>query len=205
MRACKSSLYADPTIRMYSKQHLPYLLGSISLSLVFFALPTLLLCLYPTRIFRKFLFHYLSLRWQHAVSAFIDTFQGHYKDGTNGTRDYRAASGIHLLVIFLIILLSIAFSRRPFVLDYMQPILVAISLFYALARPCKKKYANPIQALLYIVIALVLFISSSIKFHIHTFQIVLFMLLCALTPHILLSMYIFYKVIRRIRHNYQPL
>ncbi len=205
MRACKSFLYADPTIRMYSKQHLPYLLGSTSLLLVFFIVPTLLLCLYPTRIFRKLLFHFLSLRWQHAVSAFIDTFQGHYKDGTNGTRDYRAASGIHLLVIFLIILISTGTYRRSFILNYIQPILVAISLFYALARPCKNNYANPIQALLYIVIAFVVFISSSIKLHMHTIPIILFMLLCALTPHILLGIYIFYKVIKRTRHNYQPL
>ena len=201
----KSYLYEDPTIRLYSKQHLPYLLGSISLLIVFFAFPTLLLCLYPTRIFRKLLSHCLSLRWQHTVSAFIDTFQGHYKDGTNGTRDYRAASSIHLLVIFVIILICTSNPRRPFILEYVQPILVAISLFYALARPYKKNYANIIQALLYIVIALVLFTSSSIKFHMHTFPIIVLTLLCALTPHILLGIYMLYKIIRRTRHNYQPL
>ena len=177
-----SLLYADPLIHMYSKQHLPYLLGSVLLLVAFFVLPTLLLCLYPTRIFRKVLFHCLSLRWQQAVSAFIDTFQGHYKDGTNGTQDYRAASALHLLVIFLIILICVSHARRPFILDYVQPILVAVSLFYALARPCKMNRANTIQALLYIVTALVLFISSSVKFHMHTSPIILLMLLCLLTP-----------------------
>ena len=197
-----SFLYADPLIRMYSKQHLPYLLGSVLLLVVFFVLPTLMLCLYPTRIFRKLLSHCLSLRWQQAVSALIDTFQGHYKDGTNGTRDYRAASAIHLLVIFLIILICVSHVRRPFILDYVQPILVAVSLFYGLARPCKTNHANTIQALLYTVTALVLFISSSVKFHMHTSLVILLMLLCLLTPHVILGIYIIYKVIRRTGHNY---
>ena len=94
-------LYADPIIRVYSKQHLPYFLSSILLFIMFFALPTLLLCLYPIKIFRRLLSSCVSVRWQQAIGTFIDMFQGHYKDGTNGSRDYRAASTIHLLVIFL--------------------------------------------------------------------------------------------------------
>ncbi len=46
-------------------------------------LPTVLLLLYPFKHFRKL----LSYCGPHAY-VFLDTFQGHYKDGTNGTRDY---------------------------------------------------------------------------------------------------------------------
>ena len=198
-----SFLYTDPTIHMYSKQHLPYLLSSAVLLTIFFAVPTLLLCLYPTKIFRKLLSHCLSLRWQHALSAFIDTFQGHYKDGTNATRDYRAASGIHLLAIFLIILVCIGRNRRPLFLDYVQPGLVAVSLFYTLTRPCKQSYANITQSLLYALTAFVTFIISSVKSHHHDIIVLLFflVLLCLLIPHILLGSYVIYKAIRRTEHN----
>ncbi|MCG8622574.1 MAG: hypothetical protein MJE68_11340 [Proteobacteria bacterium] len=150
-----SFLYVDPVIRAYSKQHLPYLLSSTLFLTMLFALPTLLLCLYPTKILRKLLSSCVSVRWQQAIGAFVDTFQGHYKDGTNGTRDYRAASTIHLFVIFLIIYASAGCHRRYFILDYIQFGFVAVSLFYSLARPCKKKYANIIQSLLYALIALI--------------------------------------------------
>ena len=190
-------LYADPTIHFCSKQHLPYLIGSILLLVLFFAFPTLLLCLYPTRIFQKLLSHCLSLRWQHAVSAFIDTFQGHYKDGTNGTRDYRAASSIHLLVIFVVIIVSFGHEMKTHFLEYIHPGFTILSLFYALVRPCKQEYANVIQSLLYALIAFVVYVVSSAKFHKHTFHRFLMMLLCLLTPHAVLCIYTIYKIIRR--------
>ena len=128
------SLYFDPTIRSYSKQHLPYLLCSASCLVVFFLIPTSLLCLYPTKVFRRLLQCCLSLRWQQAVSAFIDTFQGHYKDGTNGTHDYRAASSIHLVILFLMMPAYLNPHERCIAVDFVQPIHALVSLFYALAR-----------------------------------------------------------------------
>ena len=195
-----SFLYTDPTIRLYSKQHLPYLLSSILLLIMFFFLPTLLLCLYPTKIFRRLLSKCVSVRWQQGMCTFIDTFQGHYKDGTNGTRDYRAASSIHLLVIFLIIFVCAGRNRRSFILDYIQSSFVAVSLFYSLARPCKKNYANITQSLLYALTAFVMFMITSANSHKHVavFLHFLLMLLCLLTPHILLASYVIYKIFKSI-------
>ena len=198
---CSSFLYADPVICMYSKQHLPYFLCSFLLLTIFFALPTLLLCLYPTKIFRKLLSSCVSVRWQQAIGTFIDTFQGHYKDGTNGTRDYRAASTIHLLVLFLIICACAGRYRRYFILDYIQFGFVAVSLLYSLARPCKKKYANIIQSLLYALTAFVIYIFMITSAHPHKHTVVfhfLLVFLCLLTPHIILSIYVIYKVFKRI-------
>ena len=195
-------LYANPKICNHSKQHVPYLVSSIVLLLVLFGLPTFLLCLYPTKIFRKLLSCCLSLRWQHAVSAFIDTFQGHYKDGTNGTRDYRAASSIPLLLMSLIVAVCTGTTTRSLLLVYVQPGFVTVSLFYALARPCKQNYANILQSLLYALTALVMILISSMKSHVHVFLSLLSMLLCLLTPHIVLICYIFYKIISRTRLNH---
>ena len=101
------------------------------------------------------------------VGAFIDTFQGHYKDGTNGTCDYQAASSIHLIILFLIIFICMSGYLRLFVADAAQPILVTVSLFYALARPCKLYYENIIQMLLCILTAFIMSIISYSKHHRH--------------------------------------
>ena len=192
-----SFLYVDPTIRAFSVQHLPYFISSVLLLVILIGLPTLLLCLYPTKIFRKLLLYFLPLRWQQAVSTFIDTFQGHYKDGTNGTRDYRAASSIHLLVISQVILVCADRHRRPYILEYIQPGFVVVSLFYALARPCKQEYANMIQSILYALTAFVIVTVSYAGFHKHSRFHYLPVLLCLLIPHVVLCVYTIYKVIRR--------
>ena len=196
-------LYSDPTINLLSKQHLPYLLCSVIFLVVFFLIPTLLLCLYSTKIFRRLLQCCLSLRWQQAMGIFIDTFQGHYKDGTNGTCDYRAASGIYLVVIFLLNVINFSVYTRLLLADYVRPVLMAVSLFYALARPCKEDYANVIQSLLYALTAFIMLLISLANSHSHAVwhDIYLIMLLCLLTPHVVLGSYVVHKVTKRIGIN----
>ena len=46
-------MYYDSTVQVYSEDHLPFAGVSICVALVFILFPTLLLILYPTRIFRK--------------------------------------------------------------------------------------------------------------------------------------------------------
>ena len=135
------------------------------------------------------------------MSAFIDTFQGHYKDGTNGTRDYRAASSIHLLIIFVVIVVNFGDQMKIHFLEYIQPGFMIMSLFYALVRPCKQEYANVIQSLFYALIAFVVYVVSSAKFHKHAFHNFLMMLLCLLTPHAGLCIYAIYKIIKRSGFN----
>ena len=194
-----SFLYSDPFIRPYSKQHLPYLLCSASFLVVFFLTPTLLLCLYPTKVFRKLLQCCLPLRWQQSMSTFMDTFQGHYKDGTNGTRDCRGSSGIHLVVLCLMVSTHLNPHDKYLAIDSVQLLLVVMSLFYALARPCKKNCANILQSLLLALTAFVMLLLSSIRFHVRNiFSILLFALLWLLIPHALLGSYVIIKVTKRL-------
>ena len=60
-------------------------------------LPIVLL-LYPTRIGSWFGERWRTGRIRNAGKTFIEAFQGCYKDGTNGDRDYRALPGYYLLV-----------------------------------------------------------------------------------------------------------
>ena len=91
-------LYYDGTVEYFGKDHvhLPYALLALAVLLVFTFLPILLLCVYPCRCFQRVLNRYhLSSQTLH---TFMDTFQGSFKDGTNGTRDYRYFAAVYLIV-----------------------------------------------------------------------------------------------------------
>ena len=124
-------------------------------------LPTLLLLLYPIKAFRRLLTCCGSSRY-HAIYVFIDTFQGHYKDGTNGSRDYRAASSISFLlkILFCLILsnghLRYGVPSHSFYSISLAYILVIVSLFYGIIQPCKKKYMNVIESVVYCAVGLIL-------------------------------------------------
>ena len=64
-------------------------------------IPVMLLLLYPLSCFHKCL-NCCHLRCL-ALHTFADAFQGCYKDGTNGTRDCRWFSVVHLLMRFGIV------------------------------------------------------------------------------------------------------
>ena len=91
-------LYYDGTVEYFGKDHvhLPYALLALAVLLVFTFLPILLLCVYPCHCFQRVLNRYhLSSQTLH---TFMDTFQGGFKDGTNGTRDCRYFAAVYLIV-----------------------------------------------------------------------------------------------------------
>ena len=113
------------------------------------------LLLYPLRIFRKLLYCCCGGRKYHTIYVFMNTFQGYYKDGTNGTRDYRAVSCLNFLIrqgVFLIFFEDIqSKSKLPIKhFSYLVHVLILTSLFYGIVQPCKKKYMNVIESLLYL-------------------------------------------------------
>lgn len=90
-------LLYDPTIRYFHSEHIPYAVLALSVLLIFVLLPCLFLLLYPTQLFRKFL-SLLGFRKWGILNHVMDIFQGWYKDGTGGTRDYRSLSALYLLL-----------------------------------------------------------------------------------------------------------
>ena len=73
-------LFYDPTLHYFGERHLPYAVLALVFLVTFVILPTLVLTLYPFQFFHKFL-SLFPLRW-HFLHAFVDSFQGCYKDGT---------------------------------------------------------------------------------------------------------------------------
>ena len=132
-------VYYDASIGYFGSTHLPFALLSIFVLCVFVVLPALVLLLYPTRIFQRSL-GCCRVRW-HALHAFADTFNGYYKNGTEGTRDYRYFAGLYLIFRILPLLLVLE-SIQWFI--WMQVIVscAIVSLLFALLRPYKDNWIN---------------------------------------------------------------
>ena len=146
-----SFLYYDSTVEYYGEDHLPFAGVSICVVLVFIVFPTLLLILYPTRIFRKCITCCRFRRW-HALHTFMEAFQGQYKDGTNGTRDFRMVSALYL--VFRIAVLFGFSSNHDMSFNHAYIWLatavafVCTSLFFAIVRPYKVNSRNTTDTLL---------------------------------------------------------
>ena len=89
-------LFNQGNVAFLGSHHLPYACLALFFLLTFTLLPMLLLFLYPCSCFQVCL-NRTGCSCQ-SLHIFMDTFQGHYKNGTNGTRDLRFFSGLNLLL-----------------------------------------------------------------------------------------------------------
>ena len=145
----KGVVFIDPTISLWHTKHTILLAFSMSVLLLVILPPILVLIAYPTKWFRK-LQNSLSSRMNLAIHAFVSPFQGCFKDGTNGTRDYRALSGGILAVLLLGSLLSTCVdnlvetnARDPVMsLQFAIVAYITLSVGFAVFRPYKADIAN---------------------------------------------------------------
>ena len=134
------AVYYDASVHYFSTEHLPFAILALFILFTFVLIPLLFLCLYPTRVFQRCL-GYCRIRW-HAIHAFAEAFNGCYKDGTKGTRDYRYFGGFYLL---LRIVCALAQERY----SWMILILIAITAFllFFIFRPYKDNWFNILDGL----------------------------------------------------------
>ena len=140
-------LYTDPSVVVFSHEHILYLMIAMVPCIFLVLTPALLLCVYPTRIYRR-LSQLISTRKQLAITAFAEALHNCFKDGLNGTRDYRALAG--LVILSYPVALSLSYITwkivapptgltRDKISGYM---LFALSLVVSFVRPCKSTLAN---------------------------------------------------------------
>ena len=135
--------YFDANVQYLSGTHIPLvILSGISLATVTLPLP-ILLFFYQFKFFQAILSCCCSTRIREGLRTFVEAFQGHYRDGSDGGRDYRFFASIYIL------LRIIAFSSRNIV----GFVAVAINLIpctlvgvmYAMVRPYKQNIFNIID------------------------------------------------------------
>ena len=149
-KVSQTMLYYDGSIEYLSSTHLPFALSAILVLSTLVAIPPLLLLLYPTRIFQKCLGH-CRISW-HPLHAFVDTFQGYYKNGTNGTRDYRSFAGMYLILRIVFLTVNLVDVHSSWIIRIVCPLIV--SLLFAHLRPYRYNWYNVLDSLFLALIAL---------------------------------------------------
>ena len=139
-------LYYDGTVEYLSMEHLPYAILSIIVLTVFILFPIMLLCLYPCRCFQTFL-NNCHINSQ-ALRVFMDAFQGCFKDGTNGTKDYRYFSAVYL-IIRVAVNLSVILSFVYFTSSIVTAVLLILILLHSIIHPYKKRSYNKLDSALF--------------------------------------------------------
>ena len=138
-------LFIQGDLPFLGSQHLPYAYLALFFLLTFTLLPMLLLFLYPCSCFQACL-NRTGCSCQ-PLHTFMDTFQGHYKNGTNATRDLRFFSGLYLL-LRVVVYTSTVVTYQIASNAYTTVIIAVLALSVALARPYKKYIYNVIDTIL---------------------------------------------------------
>ena len=207
----KTLVYYDPTVLYASKKHVYMIMFSIFVSIFLYFPPTLLLILYPTSLYRK-ISSRIRPRWRIGIKTFVETYQGCYKDSTNGTQDYRAVSGyIFLLPTFVLSLVqSVAVFAIPdassvknnFSQYFTVIYLVVLIILCSLMQPYKQKIAN-VSAIAILVIASAIFtLSTGLQSQYQTDLIRIMIITLLFLPHCGLGVYLLWKMnIFGVCHN----
>ena len=148
-------LLYDPAVRFFHSEHIPYVVLALSVIVIFILLPPLLLLLYPAQFFRKCLSCCGFRRWD-ILQFIIDIFQGWFKDGTEGTHDYRPLSALYLLLrivfscMIVVIVLDVIHSNvNDFWGWYVVGLFhVFLGTFFFIAKPYKKNWMNSLDGLI---------------------------------------------------------
>ena len=126
--------------------HISFLLISLLQYTIFVVLPSLLLALYPTRVYRFFC-QYISSRKQLAIMSFVEALNNCFRDGLNGTKDYRYFAGVSIfcfpIVDALCGIIQMAFGIAYINIDiYVCVTFPLFPLLVSYIRPCKSTVAN---------------------------------------------------------------
>ena len=147
------TLYYDPSITYFGKEHLPYALMAVAILLFFIAFPTSLLLCYQCKMYRKCLVKCKICG--DTVDSFVDTVQRYYKDGSSGGWDCRWFAGFFILYkCFLYSVYSVGLSDICYTLFTITGILAASVL--VIVEPHNEEYAvfNIISTNLFLWVAL---------------------------------------------------
>ena len=159
LSSVNTAMYLDLNIKKTDLKHIYLFLLSVIIFIFILLPPSLLLIIFPTRLFNK-VSQYLKPRWIVSIRIFVDTFNGCYKDGTDGTRDYRAVSGYILATCLLLPLLQILFTLQhleTFIPSVYIILFIVFTVLFAAMRPYKHSAANVSGVALLAAMALLLF------------------------------------------------
>ena len=155
-------LLFDTNVKFFHSEHIPYAVLALSVIIIFVLPPPLLLLFFPIRLFRKLLRCCGFKRWD-ILNFIMDIFQGWYKDGTEGTRDYRSVSALYLLMrmlsggIFVAVLMNYGSFTNWQIIGISH---VFLGTFFLTLKPYKKGWMNHVDGVSLLVVGMLLLIET---------------------------------------------
>ena len=205
----KRVFFIDPTFEWPGQKIVPYILITGVCAICISVIPSVLLCIYPTRVYR-YLSRFLSARKRLAITAFAEALHSCFKDGLNGTRDYRALAGAPLFILLMVDALAhileyfIHGRARHTQSQVMWMMLVCVVSY---VKPCKTAIAN-ISLIFHMTLCGILMCVANLWNYepsVGTYTLELMFIFTLLLPHILVALWAGYTLTKHTltRFGYQ--
>ena len=154
-------LYLDGNVHFLSVEHLPFFILALFVLLIVVALPPFLLLVYPLRLLNKITStlccksNCFKVSTGGRIQIFLETFQGCFKDGTDGTKDYRFFAGVYFIlrILYFTVYAYTASWMQQYFLQ--QLLCTVIILLFAIVRPYKKEFYNNLDAVIFGMLAII--------------------------------------------------
>ena len=199
-------LQLNPHIESNSPEHIPHLLISTAVLFIFGFCPAIFLCLYPTKFFKRAMVYCCSARKRIALKVFADTFQGCYKDGFDGTKDYRMTPGIIMVIILIYSVLGVfSGGRFTYSVNWINiTIMILLSVIVSYLQPCKSWLMNASLSFHLVVVSFlcVVFTMWSTSMDIDQHYLANAFVTLLIIPHILMLFWFIYKIVNIVRGQF---
>ena len=133
----KNVLYYDATVEYFGHKHLPYAIVALFVGVFIVIFPIVFLIVYPMKWVQKCL-NALKIQRQR-LDMFVNCYQGYYKDGTNGTRDYRWFS-VAYFILQLIVFVLFTFSQSIYCFSIGVIFIITLMFMQLSLRPYKEEF-----------------------------------------------------------------
>ena len=156
----KRTVNFQQDIGYLSKQHIPYALLGLAVLITLLVLPFTLFIVYPMKCCQISCVHYFGNR--ALLRHFVELFQGCFKDGTEGTRDYRAFAIFYFALRFVMFMSHmVGYGGRPKI-SFLLPglMLIIASLIILTLRPYKRGVYNTVDGVMLACAAVICFLQS---------------------------------------------
>ena len=196
-------VYYDASYKYFGHEHLPFCILSMIFFILFILSPIMLLLLYPFSFFQRCLSK-CRLR-SHALHTFVDTFQGHYKDGIEPeTRDCRWFAAVYSLCRILILYIIFGITQDVLCYALTGISILLIVLVTAMLQPYKSTKVNNYHISIQIVLAIACFLiilydQATIKDHLLINFVVQLIGVLVIIPILFTVFIISYKVCHKIQ------
>ena len=150
-------LYLAGNIEYFGPHHWPFAALAIFLFIFVIIFPTFLLFVYPCRCFQQ------CLNKTHCntqgLRAFMDVFQGHYKNGTNQSKDFRYFSGVYFVARTVFVSLFALLNSYEALIT-ISILLAILTVFVAMSHPQLTNFHYIVDCIFLLALTL-LFISGA--------------------------------------------